>query len=163
MKLRSLFLLLLFLLLHSPLAVAGEADGSVRIKLTGKLAPGVSKQVTVKEIESVGIVEVEAFNPYEERADWYTGVWLDQLVQRFGGQDVTGVTTKAIDDYQIDFSKSEWEDMRIMVATRVNGHYIGFDKKGPMRIVFPDYDKGLKKYQNNLAKWMWMINRIEFH
>lgn len=138
------------------------AQKEILIRLSGDTAENISKRVTVKQIEKIGITEVNAFNPYEKKADDYTGVWLHDFVKHYGISGVNKIKFSAIDDYNITFSDSEWKKMRILIATRVNGKYIGYDKKGPLRIIFPDYDAKKEVYQNILPKWMWMINKVKF-
>ena len=159
---RIILITLILFGLNLSQAISSEIDGNFAISLTGNTAPGVASQVSVKTIESIGVVEIEAFNPYDKRTDKYTGVWLDQIIARFGRAGTKKITLKAIDDYEIKFMASEWEKIRTLMATRVNGKYIGFAQKGPMRIVFPDYDKNKKIYRDNMAKWIWMITQIDF-
>ena len=157
--------LLMFLscLVYASVSMATPADGSAMIRLYGNLATDIPKRVSVKQIEAIGVDSVEAYNPYEKRTENYTAVWFDQFAQHFGADSINKITMKAIDDYEIEFAPSEWQQMRILIATRVNGDYIGYDKKGPMRIIFPDFDAKQEIYQVNLPKWMWMINKIEFN
>lgn len=143
-------------------ALAQVADGSARIRLDGNLAAEVPSQLSVLQIEAIGTHEVEAYNPYEKRSDRYTGVWLKDLVTHLGASSTQQVTTSAIDDYVVTFKAFEWQQQRILIATRVNGQYIGFAQKGPLRIVYPDFDRADPVYQANLPKWMWMITRISF-
>lgn len=143
------------------LSSAGE-DGGRRIQIAGALAEGLGTSITVREIEEAGLHDYTLFNPYDQREDRYTGVLIPDLVERFGAPEVQSITLTAIDDYIIEFSREEWNDLQIVLSTRVNGEYIGFDKKGPMRVVFPDYDASKLEYQETLPKWIWMITRIEF-
>lgn len=137
-----------------------SADGGTTIQVTHAGREEAGRQVPVREIEQVGLQEIRAFNPYEKRSDTYKGVWMKDFVAAFGSAETSFLTTRAIDDYEITFSKDEWQDLRILIATQVNGEYIDFDKKGPMRIIFPDYDENLEAYQTNLPKWTWMITEI---
>ncbi|MYM56191.1 hypothetical protein [Thalassovita mangrovi] len=141
---------------------AAAEDGSRIIRLSGALADGQAAAVTVKDLETAGLQEFTVFNPFEQREDLYTGVFIKDLVHRFGAEDVQSITLTAIDQYSITFDREEWENFRILISTRVNGDYFGFDKKGPLRVVFPDYDPNQLAYQEILSKWIWMITRIEF-
>lgn len=139
---------------------AAAADGDTTILVSNAGAAASGKQIPVAEIEQAGLQEVVAFNPYEKRSETYQGVWMQDFVARFGTPETASLTTRAIDDYEITFDRSEWQDLRILIATRVDGKYIDFDQKGPMRIIFPDYDDTLAAYQTNLPKWTWMITEI---
>lgn len=152
---------MMFVALSVGLASA-EEDGSRIIRFSGALAEGQSSTVTVKQIEQAGLQEFTVFNPYEEREEDYTGVFISDLVEMFGAEGVQSVRLTALDDYVIDINQEEWSNLRIVLATRVDGAYFGFETKGPMRIVFPDYDSDKLEHQELLPKWIWMITRIEF-
>ena len=137
-----------------------SADGGTTILVTHTGQEQDKRQVSVAEVEKAGLQEVHAFNPYEKRSETYSGVWMQDFVAAFGTEETTSLTTRAIDDYEITFNKEEWQDLRILIATRVDGEYIDFDRKGPMRIIFPDYDEKHEDYQTNLPKWTWMITEI---
>jgi len=139
-----------------PTAVAADGTTTILVTLSGE----ADRQVPVAEIEAAGLHQVEAFNPYEQRSETYEGVWMQDFVAAFGSAETTALTTRAIDDYEITFDREEWQSLRILIATRVNGEYIDFDQKGPMRIIFPDYDETHEDYQTNLPKWTWMITEI---
>ncbi|MCR9254468.1 MAG: hypothetical protein NXI16_00035 [Alphaproteobacteria bacterium] len=155
-------LVLVCTIVGSPV-LARDADGSAKIRLLGAIADNAKSRVTVAEIEAIGTAEIDAYNPYEKKADLYTGVWMRDFAAHFGDPGVTTITMTAIDDYEITFEKAEWDALRILIATKVNGSYMRLENKGPMRIIFPDYDPKLEAYQVNLPKWMWMIKRIEFN
>jgi hypothetical protein len=150
---------LMLLLAASP--SAGAADGTdIKILVSNSGATDTETWLSVAEIETAGLQQIEAYNPYEKRSDTYSGVWMQDFVARFGNDDVTSLTTKAIDAYQIEFAREEWQTMRILIATQVNGEYIDFDRKGPMRIIFPDFDDTVEAFQDSLPKWTWMITEI---
>lgn len=153
-------LLLIYLLLFAPDTLA--ANGSYEIKLTGLLAPDTREPVSVRDIEQIGIHTLHAYNPYEKKSEDYTGVWLKEFVAKYGASDVTLVTLRAIDGYDIEFSSKDWNSTRIMLVTKTNHHYMGFEHKGPLRIVFPDFKSTQQKYKVSMPKWMWMITSVEF-
>ena len=158
----SLGLLILLSLISLPELRAADADGSATIRLSGLRAEGVSARVSIREIESVGVAEVESFNPYEQRLERYTGIWMEDFVEHFGTPGVKSIHVHAIDDYAIDFTPQDWGNMRILMVTRTNGKHIDFAAKGPMRIVYADFNPDVEKFQLSLPKWVWMITKIEF-
>ncbi|MCP3867044.1 MAG: hypothetical protein GY703_02920 [Gammaproteobacteria bacterium] len=160
-------------MLHSPklvttgfflflFAVVSVADDSAQVRLVGEVAQGMDYRLSIQQIESIGLIEIESYSPYDKRADRFAGVWLDQLVAHFGKPEVTRVTMRTIDDYEVEFTPSEWKNSRILMVTRVNGKHISFATKGPIRIIIPGYDPREKAHQVSLPKWIWMITRMEF-
>lgn len=160
-KLAGIFLLAVIVLAEVVYGSSG-ADGSATIIVAGKTVVTDSTPLSIKEIESIGISSVSILDPFEKTQKSYQGVWLDQFVEKFGTPDVATVVFTGIDDYQVSFTKDEWCSTRILLATRDNQHYVDFDKKGPLRVIFPDYDPSIHNSKEVLPKWIWMITRIAF-
>jgi hypothetical protein len=156
-RLGAASLLLTALLLLNSVDVSAET-----IRMTGKTVDGAVHDVPLDEIDEIGTIEQTVYNPYEKAKVRYSGVLLDKLVARFADPSVTTVRMTAIDDYRTVFEKAEWEKLRILFVTRQKGERFGLEKKGPARIVYPDFDAEKEIYQVNLPKWMWMIQEIKF-
>lgn len=138
-------------------------NGEKKIRLSGKIKESTPNRITVKNIEKdLKYYQYNIYNPYEKKENLYGGILLNEFIKKYGTKDVSLVKIKAIDDYEVSFSKNEWSSTRILLSTKVDKKYIGFKDKGPMRIAFPDYDPKLQKCKDNMPKWMWMINKIEF-
>lgn len=141
----------------------GDA-GDKKIRLSGNLQEQVPNRLSVKEIEQrAPLTQATLYNPWEKRTETYKGVLLTDFIHAFGRPGIRSLVLKAIDDYEATFTQADWENFRIILVTQVNGHYISVREKGPMRVVFPDYDTREKAYELNLPKWLWMINRIELN
>lgn len=159
---RALFIALFlgFSLLSSPLFAD---NSSKKIRLYGELKENTPKRVSIKDIEKkCGYVEVSVYNPYEKKKDLYGGVNFKDFLKGYAKTNVKEVSLKAIDGYQVTFTKKEWSEIPIVIATRMNKEYIGFESKGPMRIVFPKYNPDSEVYKKLMSKWMWMITKVEF-
>lgn len=60
---RSAVMALLVSLLFS---IPAHADGAdKKIKMIGNVAEGIGAKITVGKIEEIGLVEINAFNPYD--------------------------------------------------------------------------------------------------
>lgn len=138
------------------------ALGSEMIRMVGNTLSGEQAEHSLDEIDALGVAEFDVFNPYEEQLVRYSGVLLDRLITHFGHPSVQQVKVTALDDYRTIFTRSEWEKNRILFVTRVRGERIGYDRKGPARIVYPDFDPDRAEHKINLPKWMWLIQEIEF-
>lgn len=138
--------------------------GDKKVRLTGiALKQDAPKRLSVKQLETYFQLHAfDVYNPWEKRSDQYKGIWMHDFVHKFGQGDLKGLNIRAIDDYQISLTPQDWQNFRILIATQVNGNYIPVKSKGPMRLVFPDYNEDDKAYELNLSQWMWMINKIEF-
>ncbi len=154
--------ILLMALVFSSIVMADAGDKTVL--LMGKhLSETAPPKITIKALEAnFTLHTVETYNPWEKRTEVYTGIWVSDLIKTYG-QGTTSLKLTAIDDYQVTLNNEEWQNLRILLATKVNGQYIDVKNKGPMRVVFPDYDAANKHYELSLPKWLWMIKRLEFN
>lgn len=140
---------------------AGASETSV-VRLGGDLGQPETKRVTIQQIEALGVVEIETYNPDERRVGVYSGVWLSDLIAAFGTGNTQRVNMTAIDLYEATFERREWEGLRILLATQEDGRHLEIDRKGPMRVIFADYDAKESAYQETIGKWIWMISEIDF-
>lgn len=145
-----------------PSSAIADHQGLKKVYLSGTLQSGTSNQIKIRDIESFGLTTHHVYNPYEKKSSDYTGVWMSDFVAHLGLETTKTLVITAIDDYQIQFSRDDWETTPILLVTQVNGHYIGYAEKGPMRIVFPTLKTEMLGYSNNLPKWIWMIKSFEF-
>lgn len=142
--------------------VAGTADGGAKVRLTGNMVQGIGDSITVGELEKAGLQVLRRHDPFEKKTLHYSGVWLDAFVERFGKAGVTAVTFTAIDEYQVTVDRQEWMKTRILLVTRVDDRYLDFEHKGPIRVVYADYDPAVHNPKEVLPKWIWMITKIDF-
>jgi len=146
-------------LLSASFAVASETSS---IRLAGDLGQPETNRVTIQQVEALGVVEIEVYNPDERRVGVYKGVWLSDLIAAFGTGNTQRVNMTAIDLYEATFERREWEGLRILLATQEDGRHLEVDRKGPMRVIFADYDAKERAYQETIGKWIWMISEIDF-
>lgn len=147
-----------FFIMSSVLAYADAGDKT--IVLAGHLTKSAPVKVTPRELEhSFQVFKGYLYNPWEKKSAHYEGILIDQLVKKYGDKGVQKLRLKAIDDYEIVLEKRMWQTERILLVTKIDGKYIPVKEKGPLRIVFVDYDDSKAK---DLHLWMWMIKKIAF-
>ena len=152
---------LMLLLIVSSLLYGGSRVSN--IILSGNLIEASSQHLSVDELtHGLKYVSERVYNPYEKRTDIYGGVLIDEFVQKYANENTQSIELIAIDDYSITITKDEWKSMRIILSTEINNKKISIKNKGPLRIVFPDYDPQETQYQTNIASWIWMIKKIKF-
>lgn len=159
--------LALFMLMLSaygnPIYAADADAGDKMISLSGALLEQIPKRMSVRQIEQLApLAEVTMYDPWDKRTERYQGILMNEFVRKLGQPGIKELLLSAIDEYQVTFHENEWQQFRIMIVTRVNGEYLSVREKGPMKIIFPDYEMSNKSYELNRPKWLWMINRIEF-
>jgi hypothetical protein len=149
-----------FFMLHT---LAFAQAGDRQITLTGKVQKGAPAKISPKTLFQKGpLIRSHIYNPWDKEAALYEGVLLEEFVRAFGAPSTSAIHLKALDGYAVTIEKELWESERIMLVVKTNGHYLPIREKGPLRIVFLDYDPAQKKYESNLPLWLWMITTIEF-
>ncbi len=106
-----------------------------------------------------GMEEFVLFDPYVKKDTRFSGIPLKDFAKKYC-PNAMGMTMTAVDYYKIDFEKSEWENESIYVVTKENGSYITPKNRGPMRIVYKDYDKDKLGDLGHFIKWIWMIKEV---
>lgn len=156
-------ILLAFAVVYCSISFVSANPGERLIYFQGAIKAEIPKKVSVIELEKeFNVFSTKIYNPWDKKTARYSGIWLHELQKKFGKEGTQEVLIRAIDQYQITYPKALWESKRILLVTRENGDYIHLSNKGPMRIVFPDYDPNKQAYSDNLPMWMWMIRSIEF-
>lgn len=157
-KKTSLLILLTFLA-----SIAWAAPGDRVIYLKGALKENAPQKLSVIQLEDhFNLFSTQIYNPWDKKTARYTGIWMKELHRKFAKPESTEIIITAIDQYQITYPLNKCKSARILIATQENGEHIPVANKGPMRIIFPDYDASDAAYSDNLPMWMWMIKSIEF-
>lgn len=153
---------ILLILMIFALALFGDA-GDKKITLLGNIKDTVSKKLSPKQLEKdLTTSKHTLYNPWEKRTDEYEGVLLNDFVKFYGKDGLKALHLIALDDYKVTISKELMDSERILLVTKINNQYQPIKQKGPMRIVFLDFDKTDAKYEKSLPLWLWMISKIEF-
>lgn len=140
---------------------AGEKR-ALKIRLMGEAKSTAPGFVTVADLEKLTITEYSVVDPYKKKPVIYRGVLLRDIVGEYSKRGVNKVRLKAIDDYMVEFVRSEWMRWDIMLATRSDGKHMTIKESGPARIVMPfDTARDIDKVVYT-PKWIWLVNRIEF-
>lgn len=139
-----------------------QAARKVSIKLVGELASSAPASVGYEELDRLPLTTYVTYNPFLKEEQSYTGVLLSELVKAYGAPGVERVTVGAMDGYQVDFSRGEWERYEVMLAIRVWGEPIPVSDSGPFKVAIR-YEKieGDKRRPYN-RKWIWLINELSF-
>jgi len=146
--------------------VAGDEIPAPRgrpvITVTGDLSAanrGRTVQLDLATVESVGLMDVEVYEPWAKKDLAFHAVDLADLLDVAGApSEATSVHLTALDDYEVDLSMDDIRAGGVLVATASgNGHQLTIDKGGPTRIIFTDgTEAGAASEQ-----WLWSIQTID--
>lgn len=134
-----------------------------KITLSGQLSEGKVKRLSASQIiEGLEFIQKKVYNPYEKRSNLYGGVLLDAFVKKYAKESTKTVKFKAIDGYEAVIPRELWEKEPILIATDLNGKRTDLKTKGPLQIVFLDFQPDEIEDQATIPLWIWMVTKIEF-
>jgi hypothetical protein len=115
-------------------------------------------------IESVGLVEYNAPDPFEDNAqNLFQGVLMRDLLALWQvSPEATMMRVTALDDYQVEVPIELLRNYPVLFALKQNGAYMDRSYRGPAMLVFPynDYDFD---FPLGDAYWAWQIEHIEIY
>lgn len=113
--------------------------------------------VDLPTLEHMPLVELRAFEPFENREMTFEGVLMSDLMA-IAGVDPTASEAHftALDDYEIDIPLTEFARSNVLLATKADGEHMSVEDGGPIRIIFP---AGSELGENPDA-WIWNVETI---
>lgn len=134
-------------------------DGPAVLRIRGVEGgnAGTSTALDLATIEELPRVEVQLYEPFQNREMTFRGVPMADLLRISGvqGPDAS-IYIHALDDYHVEFGLRELEDAGAVLATRADGRPIALKDGGPIRVVFPRAE-GPGKNKDN---WIWSVDWI---
>ena len=145
----------------TPGQTIAKPAGKTLFTVTGKIAVtnhGSGLALDRSTVESLGVVQVELYEPWTKKNTTLRGVWLkDLLAAARVPADATTVHVVALDDYAVDLEVSDVRAGGILLATGLaDGSAIPIDQGGPVRVVFLN---GVAAGANP-DQWIWSIKEI---
>ena len=127
--------------------------------LTIRSADGVSRSVTMAELEAMPKVGFTTKTVWTEGPHHFTGPSLKAVLQAAGAQGTT-ISARALNDYTIQIPFDTLEDDAPIIATRIDGEHFPRREKGPLWIVYP-YDSA-RKYQAEMVygRSIWQLSDL---
>jgi hypothetical protein len=119
---------------YSPPAGAAQEQMKATIRVVGN---GATRDITIREIEQLPMVEIEGRATAEEAVSRFQGVLLSDLLKALGGGDAPAVTLRASDGYAEEVPRGDWERWPLVVATRLDGKPLSVRSRGPARLIYP--------------------------
>lgn len=127
--------------------------------LTAVGIDGSTTEMSVADIEDIGLIRVTVLEPFLGEEVVFEGVSIGEFLDAIAAAGVALpelVEIHALDDYRYDFGVERLSTSGALVATRNNGHLLPLDEGGPIRLVFPP----TSAEADDKAAWVWSIDRI---
>lgn len=142
-------------------ADVADASTAAELELTGDIGltnDDGALRLSVAELEQLPTVELEVFEPFEERRIRFTGVRVADLLDFADVADgATELHVVAHDDYSVTLDVAALREEGVLLATRADADPIDLEAGGPIRLVFPDGSVT----GANPDLWIWSVRDID--
>jgi len=161
----SIGLLTLWLMAHAQQNATSQlppATGNVLLTVTGAIDnfnADARAELDLALLKSLPAVTVETSTPWTSGKQSFTGVRVDDLLNRLGARSQE-FRALALDDYVIDVSDVDFGAHAIIIAYKRNGQYMKLRDLGPLWIIFPIDDHPQFGDPKHLAFSVWQLNAM---
>lgn len=123
-------------------------------------ADGIETVYTPSQLEEFPTYSLTTATPWREEAAKFEGVLLRDILASGGLDKLDAVAVLAENDYKTVLPRELWQDIRLLVATRVNGEPISRRERGPFLFVIDMETLGKSEVATD-AHLVWMASRIK--
>ena len=139
-----------------------KPSGPVLLTVTGRIrntnADGAARFDRAM-LEAVGVRRLATSTAWTEGRTEFEGVLARDLLDAVGAEGGS-VTATALNDYSVAIPLDELRRYPVLLALKMDGHYLKVMDKGPVWIVYPrDQYKDL---QDSLTdkRWVWQLREL---
>lgn len=139
-------------------ATPASADDTI-LSVTGKVTGG-EINLTLEEIEAMGIASIETTTPWHDGLTTFEGVPMELFLEAVGAHG-TAAYVQALNAFSMDIPLSDLIKFDAILAFKTDGKYMDIADKGPLFIVFPYDDVSEARNELFYARSVWQIHSIE--
>ncbi len=123
-------------------------------------ADGTEKRYTPEQLETLTTYRLRTTTPWRPEPADFDGILLSDVLRESGLHDVAAIRVTAENDFGSTLQRALWENVPVLVATRVNGQPHSRRERGPIQFVIgaDDYTSSGLATEAHLV---WMAARIE--
>lgn len=123
--------------------------------------PDKEVSISMAEIESLPMFDTaEKMVHFDGPEGRFSGVWLDDLLIKYGLNEFPSLRFIAIDGYEVFIPKEVWQKNQFLMATRLNGEPISPENLGPLLLIIPSDVDIASHLAESKNYWIWAINEI---
>lgn len=121
---------------------------------------GSERRYNPAELEKMPTYSLRTTTPWRSEPAEFEGVLLTDILAANGLSDAAAINVSAENDYTITIPRAAWEELQILVATRVDGKPHTRRDRGPIQFVIDaeTYAASALAREDYLV---WMASRIE--
>ncbi len=121
---------------------------------------GTQTAYTPSELEAFPTYSLTTTTPWRDEPAKFEGVLLADILASGGLDKIDTITVMAENDYKTVLARELWENVDVLVATRVNSGVISRRARGPFLFVI-DMDTLTHSEIADESSLVWMASRIE--
>lgn len=141
-----------------PVTLDSIAHASAELTVIG--TDGTEARYDPAALEALPTYSLTTTTPWREAPATFEGVLLTDLLAAHGLSEVEAILVTAENDYAVTIPRAVWEELDILVATRVDGQAHTRRARGPIQFVI-DMDAYTASEIAREDYMVWMAARIE--
>ncbi len=158
----AIFLLTGGLLAAEEKALADPAD-EILLKVDGRITQRNTDNGAAFDremIEALPPATLDTSTVVTDGVRRFDGFYMHDLLDRLGAEGET-VVARAINDYEIEIPRDDFERFDVVVATHMDGERLEPRDKGPLWIVYPRDDHAELQDLRYDYRWVWQLDHLE--
>lgn len=144
----------------APRPVALDSIAHAPADLIVIAADGTEARYDPAALEALPTYSLTTTTPWRSEPATFAGVLLTDLLAAHGLSEVEAILVTAENDYAVTIPRAVWEELEILVATRVDGRAHTRRARGPIQFVI-DMDAYKASEIARQDYMVWMAARIE--
>ncbi|TDO98131.1 hypothetical protein [Marinomonas balearica] len=113
------------------------------------------------DIESLPFLDTGFIKHFDGPEGEFSGVWLNDLLRKYGLFNADRLRLIAHDGYEIFLSKKQREEKSYFVVTRLNGRFLSMHELGPLMIIVPEDGGETVRGDVSHSHWIWALRQIK--
>ena len=144
----------------APKPVALDTMRHMSATLTVIGGNGSETSYTPATLEEFPTYSLRTTTPWREEPAEFEGILLRDLLEANGLADAEAIAVTAENEYQVTIPRIIWQELDVLVATRVDGRQHSRRNRGPIQFVISadEYGTSPDAREDHLV---WMAARIE--
>lgn len=110
-------------------------------------------------LEALGLTGFTTSTPWNDKAAYFQGVRLDLLMSRIGAYGTKAIAY-GLDDYAVAIPLSDFRRFGTLLATRIDGHYIAIQHKGPLFVMYPFDENPNLRSELYYSRAVWQLDQL---
>ncbi|MDP3526653.1 MAG: molybdopterin-dependent oxidoreductase [Hoeflea sp.] len=135
------------------------AANDVILSIDGEIAGGTQVDMTVEDLEALGMTTIVTKTPWHDKTVTFEGVSFADLLAKVGATG-SNLAVLALNNYRSELPVEDIEKHGVILALKQDGAYMPVSDKGPLFVVYPFDANPALNTEVYYARSAWQVRSI---